>query len=336
MPSDARASFSTTEIVRVLEVFGIGGLQSLAELPAGSRRAAKLVANCTRGSYLLKRREVQQGAGVERVRYACSVHRHAIEGGVPCAPLMTTAEGDPVLVEGTFVYEVQGFVQGQRFAYRHDQATAVGAALARLHGALASFRGGGASPALSYCRNPTVVTALRTIASRATTAAQGTLCEALIRRYEAAAAHRWPELACVTHSDCHPGNVLLDGARVVAIIDFDSARVAPLVTDLANAALQFGLPPVVGSDPSAWEPRFNEHCLRALVRGYRAERKPPTGTSASIPPLMIQAAIAEVAAPVARRGTFGPIDGWAMLGFVDRKTRWIEESAAGIATLCGA
>ncbi len=33
MPSDARASFSTSEIIRVLEVFGIGGLKSLADLP---------------------------------------------------------------------------------------------------------------------------------------------------------------------------------------------------------------------------------------------------------------------------------------------------------------
>jgi hypothetical protein len=114
-----------------------------------------------------------------------------------------------------------------------------------------------------------------------------------------------------------------------------SARVAPIVSDLANAALQFGLPPVVGSDPSRWEPRFNEHCLRAIVRGYRSVRKPPKGTSASIAPLMIQAAIAEVVAPVARKGAFGHIDGRAMLEFVDRKTQRIEEAAAGIATLCG-
>jgi Ser/Thr protein kinase RdoA (MazF antagonist) len=336
MPSDARASFSTTEIVRVLEVFGIGGLRSLAELPAGSRRAAKLVATCSEGRFLLKRRDLRQASGADRVRYACRVQQHALREGIPCAPLMTTKDGDPVLVEGAFVYEVQGFVQGQRFAQRHDQATAVGAALARLHTAMASFGPGPAPSALSYCRNPTVIAALRRIGSRAAQPTHATLCESLIRRYEDAGAHRWPEAACITHADYHPGNVLLDGPRVVAIIDFDSAREAPLVTDLANAALQFGLLPPAGKDPSAWEPGFNEHCLRALVRGYRAERKPPAGTSASIAPLMIQAAIAEVAVPVARRGVFGEIDGWTMLDYLDRKTRWIGESSSGIATLCSA
>jgi Ser/Thr protein kinase RdoA (MazF antagonist) len=180
-----------------------------------------------------------------------------------------------------------------------------------------------------------VPAALRKIESKATGPAERAVCAALLARYERAASHQWPELAGVTHSDYHPGNVLLDGAEVVAIIDFDSARVAPIVSDLANAALQFGLPPVAGSDPSRWEPRFNEHCLRAIVRGYRSVRKPPKGTSASIAPLMIQAAIAEVVAPVARKGAFGHIDGRAMLAFVDRKTQRIEEAAAGIATLCG-
>ena len=324
MPSDARASFSTSEIIRVLEVFGIGGLKSLADLPAGSRRAAKLVATCTNGVYLLKRRELK-GAGLDRIRYATEVHRHAMKQGVPCAPMMTTAEDEPFLIEGPYIYEVQGFVKGHRFAHRHDQAMAAGAALAQLH----------AAPASNYCRNASVPVALRKIGSKATGAAERAVCAALLERYERAANHQWPELAGVTHSDYHPGNVLLDGARVVAIIDFDSARVAPIVSDLANAALQFGLPPVAGSDPSRWEPRFNEHCLRAVVRGYRSVRKSPKGTSAAIAPLMIQAAIAEVAAPVARQGAFGPIDGWAMLAYLDRKTRWIEESSAGIATLCG-
>lgn len=334
MPSDARASFSTSEIIRVLEVFGIGGLKSLTDLPAGSRRAAKLVAHCAAGTYLLKRRELQ-GVGIDRVRYASQVHRHAMQHGVPCARPVMTASEEPFLVEGPFIYEVQEFVQGHRFSHRHDQAGAVGAALAQLHDALATFAGTGESPSSNYCRNASILVALRKIEARAAAAAERSVCARLMARYERAAAHEWPGLAGVTHADYHPGNVLLDGARVVAIIDFDSARIAPLVSDLANAALQFGLPPVSGSHPARWEARFNEHCLRALVRGYRSVRKPPKGTSASIAPLMIQAAIAEVVAPVARKGAFGHIDGLAMLEFVDRKTQRIEESAAGIATLCG-
>lgn len=334
MPSDARASFSTSEIIRVLEVFGIGGLKSLADLPAGSRKAAKLVATCVNGSYLLKRRELQS-AGLDRIRYASEVHRYAMTRGVPCAPLMTTADDEPFLIEGPYIYEVQGFVQGHRFTNRHDQATAVGAALARLHDALVGFDATDAAAAANYCRNASVPAALRKIESKATGPTERAVCAALLARYERAASHQWPELAGVTHSDYHPGNVLLDGAQVVAIIDFDSAREAPIVSDLANAALQFGLPPVTGSDPSRWEPRFNEHCLRAVVRGYRGVRRPPKGTSASIAPLMIQAAIAEVAKPVALKGTFGHIDGCAMLEFVDRKTQRIEDAAAGIATLCG-
>lgn len=334
MPSDARASFSTSEIIRVLEVFGIGGLKSLAELPIGSRKAAKLVATCVNGTFLLKRRDLKS-AGLDRIRYASDIHRHAMKHGVPCAPQMRTAEDDPLFIEGPYIYEVQGFVQGHRFTHRHDQAAAAGVALAQLHDALATVGGGEASPATSYCRNDSVPAALRKIESKSSGPAERAVCASLAARYERAASHQWPELEGVTHSDYHPGNVLLKGDKVVAIIDFDSARVAPIVSDLANAALQFGLPPAVGSHPSRWETRFNDHCLRALVRGYRSVRKPPKGTSASIAPLMIQAAIAEVVAPVARYGAFGHFEGHAMLEFLDRKTQRIEEAAAGIATLCG-
>lgn len=335
MPSDARASFSTSEIIRVLEIFGIGGLKSLADLPAGSRRAAKLVAQCESGSFLLKRREVQ-GNAIERVRCAGHVHQRVMQSEVPCARLLTTVEGEPFLIESGFIYEAQEFVQGARYTHRHEQAMAAGATLARLHLALESLAQEDATPAPCYCRNPAVTAALERLAARASTPGAAAACTALRDRYNRAAQHPIPERASMTHSDFHPGNVLFDANRVVAVIDFDSARHAPIVTDLANAALQFGLPRVQGSDPAAWEPRFDEHCMRALVRGYRSTSMPPAGTSASIAPLMIQAAIAEVAAPVARRGAFGPIDGWAMLEYLDRKTRWIEESAPGIATLCKA
>ncbi len=333
MPNDARASFSTSEIVRVLEIFGIGGLSSLSKLEAGSRRAPKLVAACASGNYLLKRRELQ-GAQIDVVRYTSRVHQYALRQGVPCARLMTTIEGEPLLIEGPFVYEVQEFVQGHRYTHRHDQAAAAGAALARFHTAMVGFEGARASAPPSYCRNPRVHLALQKLESSTADASRRALCSSLAARYERAATHAWPALACVTHSDYHPGNVLLDGARVVAIIDFDSARVAPVVSDLANAALQFGVPPIVGNDPSTWEPRFNEHCLRALVRGYRGERTAPKGTSDAIAPLMIQAAIQEVVNSVAKKGAFGSIDGWSMMAYVDRKTRWIEESSSAIATLC--
>ncbi len=333
MPSDARASFTTDEIIRVLEAFGIKGMRSLADVQAGSRRAAKLVVVCASGQYLLKRREVAAG-GLDRMRYAAEAHQYAAQQGVLCARLMSLADGSPLLVEGAQVYELQQFVDGQRFSHRHEQASAAGAALARFHGAMQGFRTGVASPVACYTRNGAVVAALRRLESSADDAAHAAVCRAVRERYERAAAQSVPDAAGVTHSDYHPGNVLFDGLKVTAIIDFDSAREAPLVTDLANAALQWALPAQLGTDPARWDVRINEHSLRALVRGYRAERQPPKGTSAAVPPLMIQAAIAEVAAPVARRGTFGTIDGRAMLAYLDRKTGWIEESANAIATLC--
>ena len=49
----------------------------------------------------------------------------------------------------------------------------------------------------------------------------------------------WPMQ--IVHSDWHPGNMLFRGAEVVAVIDYDSARLQQRVTDIANGALQLSI-----------------------------------------------------------------------------------------------
>src|SRR5205823_13771374 len=54
---------------------------------------------------------------------------------------------------------------------------------------------------------------------------------------------RWPRQ--IVHADWHPGNMLYRDNHVVAVIDYDSARLLPRIIDIANGALQFS---IIGGD----------------------------------------------------------------------------------------
>ncbi len=136
----------------------------------------------------------------------------------------------------------------------------------------------------------------------------------------------WPEQ--IVHSDWHPGNMLFRGSRVVAVIDYDSARRYQRIIDVANGALQFSILGK-GDDPASWPDYVDESRFKRFLRGYdsvpdcvlsRAELR-------ALPWLMIEALIAESAIPIAATGSFASMDGLAFLSMVERKVRWIEQHA---------
>ena len=128
----------------------------------------------------------------------------------------------------------------------------------------------------------------------------------------------------IVHGDWHPGNMLFQSKRVVAVIDYDAARLQQRVIDFANGALQFSIIGG-GDDPSKWPDYLDESRFKRFVRGYDSVNVISTGELKAMPFLMCEAMIAEAVLPIAATGSFGRIDGFPFLHMVARKVKWIFE-----------
>ncbi len=122
--------------------------------------------------------------------------------------------------------------------------------------------------------------------------------------------------------------------RVVAVIDYDAARLLPRVIDVANGALQFS---IIGGDEDVvkWPDRLDETRFKRFLRGYDEVTVLSEAEIQAIPWLMAEALIAEAVLPIAVTGTFGRMDGLAFLQMVQRKVYWLTHSADGLTGLAG-
>ena len=114
--------------------------------------------------------------------------------------------------------------------------------------------------------------------------------------------------------------------RVVAVIDYDSARLLPRIIDTANGCLQFS---IIGGDEDVakWPDYLDESRFKRFLRGYDEVMLVSQGEIQSIPWLMIEALIAEAVFPIAATGSFVRIDGLAFLQMVQRKVYWMQRNA---------
>ncbi|MBE3143783.1 MAG: phosphotransferase, partial [Planctomycetes bacterium] len=129
----------------------------------------------------------------------------------------------------------------------------------------------------------------------------------------------------VVHGDWHPGNMLFDKDKLVAVLDFDSVKIAPPITDLANAMLQFSL---VGyhPNPADWPDYLDQAKLVQVLEGYREVVDLDKNKIDSLLDLMIETMIAEAVLPVAATGFFGNLTGIEFLKMIHRKARWIHDN----------
>jgi homoserine kinase type II len=134
----------------------------------------------------------------------------------------------------------------------------------------------------------------------------------------------WPKQ--IVHADWHPGNMLFRDNHVVAVIDYDSARLLPRIIDIANGALQFS---ILGGDEDVnkWPDYPDESRFKRFLRGYDEVMLLSQAEIATIPHLMIEALIAEAVFPIAATGQFGRMDGMAFLQMVTRKVKWLQNNA---------
>ena len=133
----------------------------------------------------------------------------------------------------------------------------------------------------------------------------------------------WPQQ--VVHGDWHPGNMLFSQHKLVAVLDFDSVKVAPTVTDLANGMLQFS---IVGDrpNPADWPDYLDQARLVQFLQGYRQIIQLDKNRLASLLDLMIETIIAEAVLPVATTGFFGNLSGLDFLKMINRKAQWLDKN----------
>ena len=251
---------------------------------------------------------------------------------------MPTRGGRTILVLEGGVYEMFAYVSGGSYDGSPQAARSAGRTLASYHCLLADFRSDFRPPSGSYHDAAGVRQAVRTTVSalplesrppaEVVTATAQSLAESYrfcAEQASQAGLPSWPEQ--IVHGDWHPGNMLFRDQAVVAVVDYDAARLQQRAIDLANGALQFSI--IGGSDDAAvWPDQVDLPRFGAFMAGY-AEVCPASADELRVVPyLMCEAMIAEAVLPIAATGSFGRIDGFAFLAMVQRKVAWILEHLA--------
>jgi homoserine kinase type II len=206
---------------------------------------------------------INEGKSLDDVLREAAVVAHASARGVPTPAPLRTAAGEPFVRWSGELASVFPWVPGRTLA-RPELAPAhaaeVGRALAALHLSSDGFpdhRPGRYEPdeiarrfdRIAALGRPELEEALR----------------ALGPELGALAAARVPELPLgIIHGDLFVDNVMFEGTRLEALIDFEQASWGRLAYDLAVTTLAFGF----GRDD------FRGDIVRALLEAYAAARPP--------------------------------------------------------------
>jgi homoserine kinase type II len=325
------AYFSSQELARVLSHYDVGVIHQVKAMSVGNRRVPKVVITSQRGKFLLKRRSKGKD-DPHHVAFAHAVQSHLAAKSFSVAPLVATRDqGSTVLQLNNHIYEFFKFVAGARYDGSAEATTDAGRQLARFHRHLEGFASQWQPSRGSFHDSTTVRRHLKTVAADERAGrrkqAQAT-AEALLALYNESSIRvnrlgfdSWDQQ--VVHGDWHPGNMLFARRKVTAILDFDSVKIAPPVTDLANGMLQFS---IVGGrpNPADWPDYFDEAKLLHFLNGYREAAKLDKNRLHSLVDLMVETMIAEAVLPVAATGFFGNLSGLDFLQMILRKANWLD------------
>lgn len=341
-----RDRFDPPELAIVLSHYDLGVVTRIREYRRGSRRSPKVRIAAERGEFLLKRRAPGR-ADPRRVAFAQDLQIRLHGLGYPVPTIVRTRSGDtPMLRLDERIYEVFDFVTGVRDDRSEASAREAGRTLGDLHRLLRDHRPPETIEAGSYHAAPGFDGAVGKVPEMIFAAEPSEAieriearCTFLRRVYHDAAARAiaagietWPRR--VVHGDWHPGNLLFRDGSVVAVLDFDSARMEPRAVDIANAALQFSMTMTDPADPDAWPDHLDAKRIRALLQGYdEASDDPISGAEReALPWLILEALILESILPIAATGRFAQLSGGAFVRMVLRKVRWLRPRASKLAT----
>jgi len=338
--------FESHELAIVLSHFDAGILLKIKEFPRGSRKAPKLLIKSDKGQYLLKRRARGKDDAF-KVAFCHQLQLYLASKQFPLPHLIgTKTDNNSMLQLDNQIYELFEYIKGTGYDSSPEQTSDSGKIQAIFHKLLLDFKSEYHPPAGSYHASRHVTGSLDRIPATLLrlypdAAGQSDAINQVVQTLHAAYASAmvrlndmgmldWP--AQIVHSDWHPGNMLFRGPRVVAVIDYDAARIQQRIIDVANGALQFSILGG-GDDPMQWPPHLDEDRFRRFVQSY--DNVPGCQLARSelraIPWLMIEALIAEAAIPIAATGQFARMAGHHFLAMVERKVRWLQSNSEKLA-----
>lgn len=346
-----RQTFAADELAIVLSHFDIGIITGIQEFPRGSRKAPKLLVRTENAPYLLKRR-ARGKDDAYKVAFCHGIQLHLAERQFPLPHLIGTRRSNNSMLQyqGT-IYELFEYIKGTGYDSSLEATHDSGKVLSLFHKLLRDYQNEYEPSRGSYHGSRHVAGAMNNIPETLahidpdqTQKKQDTI-QKLVRflaasyqdaakRADATGLPEWPEQ--IVHSDWHPGNMLFRGNRVVAVIDYDAARLQQRVLDVANGALQFSILGG-GEDPGTWPDYVDESRYKRFLRGY--DSVPDAVLShaelQAVPWLMIEALIAESVIPIAATGFFARMNGLNFLLMVHRKVRWLQKHADELIAAAG-
>lgn len=347
-PAGDRGRIDPYELAIVLSHFDIGTIQAVREFQRGSRRSPKLLIRSDKGMYLLKRRARGKDDPF-KVSFAHGLQLYLAAKQFPLPHLMRTkGDGQSMLHYHDAIYELFEYIKGSGYDNSLEATASAGRILALFHKLLAEYQADYEPPTGSYHASRMVAKSFEHIPHTLekvdpqgvkTQAQRVSDVIALVRTAYNEAALRVNEMGLtdwpmqIVHADWHPGNMLFRGSRVVAVIDYDSARFQQRVLDVANGALQFSILGG-GDDPAQWPDYIDLSRFKRFLRGYdsvpgciltKAELR-------AVPWLMIEALIAESVIPIAMTGSFARLDGIGFLLMIERKLRWLQQHIDDLST----
>ncbi len=330
-----RERFTAEELAIVMSNFEIGVIESITEYPRGSRKAPKLLINADNGKFLLKRR-ARGKDDPYKVAFSHAIQLYLASKQFPLPHLIgTKKQNNSMLQWRNTVYELFEYIPGQSYPQTLEATFDSGRILGLYHKLLLDFKTEFQPPSGSYHMAPSVEAGLRQIPATLS----GTIGEVdlaailnfLMETYRYAAdmveqfgMEGWPRQ--IVHADWHPGNMLFRENHVVAVIDYDAARLLPRIVDIANGALQFS---IIGGDEDVtkWPDYIDETRYKRFLRGYDEVMLLSQAEIRTIPWLMAEALIAEAVFPIAATGNFGRMEGLRFLQMVQRKVYWLTHNA---------
>ncbi len=327
-----RESFGVEELAIIMSHFDIGVIDSIVDFPRGSRKAPKLLVVSDQGKFLLKRRAGGRNDPY-KVAFSHALQLHLASKQFPLPHLIgTKRENNSMLQWRNGIYELFEYIPGSGYPQTLESTFDSGRILALYHKLLEGFKSEWQPPTGSYHRAPAVEQGLKQIPSVIPGGPEiASLATFLIDSYHHAAEmvehlgiEGWPKQ--IVHADWHPGNMLFRDNHVVAVIDYDSARLLPRIVDTANGALQFSI--IGGDDDVAKWPDFTDEArYKRFLRGYDEVMLLSQAEIQTVPWLMVEALIAESVFPIAATGTFGRMEGLAFLQMVQRKVTWLQKNS---------
>lgn len=339
MSSTERTAFEPGELAVVLSYYDVGVIESVTDLPRGSRRSPKVGVVAQNGKFLLKRRSLQW-VPLERVKFVHRVQGLLSREAFPTARLIPTRSGETLVQIRDDFYELFEFVPGQPFAQTPAESREAGLLLARFHRATEKISPAAAlaAPRGDYHDAPGVRAGLgaigSTLSSHDSFAGDHAELAALVQQVHAhydrtaqkvadSGYSNWSEH--VIHGDWHPGNLLYRNAKVLAVIDYDAMRFSRRAADVANGALQFSI--LAGGDPAGWPDQLDEDRLFAFLNGYESLTPLLPQERSSLIAMMCEALIAECVGPIAATGSMGRWSGLRILRMARRKLDWLAANA---------